>query len=281
MTKKIQYREPSSDEWKTLVAADVQAASENHTHIFNDINGVLPVDKGGTGQNTKENAPFVVKETTNITNDGKEALTTARIDANWKSTSQPIRIWTHSDYQDIDGDYGFIVSKNEPCLYNWKASPQTIWTGLTTKNVQWERISAVRQFTLTSPDAEIMSIYRNDKLKLIYLKIWFESSHLFKLTPGDGILSFSTNTNVIPIRDSSIPGYKNDITGYGNNFGYYIGAGQTIRYINDQAVNSDLNLYYCTHTNNNTIWIRPTSTQDNISVLKFQTMIPYDSVGIK
>ena len=82
MSKKIQYRENNSSDWQTITPADIKAASENHNHIVNDINGVLPVEKGGTGQNTKENAPFVVKETTNITNDGKEALTTARIDAN-------------------------------------------------------------------------------------------------------------------------------------------------------------------------------------------------------
>ena len=48
LTRKINNKALSSD--ITLSAADVGAAAASHTHALDALTGILPVNKGGTGQ---------------------------------------------------------------------------------------------------------------------------------------------------------------------------------------------------------------------------------------
>ena len=52
LTRKINKKALSSD--ITLSAADVGAAAASHTHALDALTGILPVNKGGTGQSSLE-----------------------------------------------------------------------------------------------------------------------------------------------------------------------------------------------------------------------------------
>lgn len=283
MSKKIQYKEPSSNEWQTFVAADIKAAPEEHEHNVNDINGILPVDKGGTGQQTIEAAPFVKKGNT---------VNTAFIDANWNN-NQPISIWTNSQNQTVTSNYGLCINTTNPFLYNATTSPQTIWTGLTTENVdKWVKTNIDTSIGKYLTE-KVRAFYTNDYLQLFYINIWDETTSGSNLQLAYGIeyenwvapsknpdrdapLYFKAQTN------SSLYKNSNFFSGYSTalntaiSFGYYLGTAQ----IRTTDGITDANIYLVCDNDNSGIHIITTTSFTNAKSIKFSGIFPYSLIGL-
>lgn len=313
MSKKIQYREKESSEWQTITPADVKAAPEKHNHAVNDINGVLPIDKGGTGQSTLEEAPFVKKG---------NSINTAYIDADWNK-HQPINIWTHSPNQTVTSNYGLCINTTNPFLFNENASPQTIWNGVTDKNIaqiasntisdkwintKWEKCSVLStQGVASYPSIQTFAIYFNNFLNLLYINMWLEGSAT-NFRQGWSIVRSTNDSNWFatiedytssyfkkePVQmtieqDSSSPLYRSaDSFTEGNytsmgllktnlRYSYYLGTASVRQ---NSGILIDANMFLVVTNINNKIGLVTSVNFPNITQVKFQAVIPYKLLGI-
>lgn len=284
MTKKIiQYRKDKTSGWQTIAPADIKAAPENHNHTVNDINGVLPVNKGGTGQQTVEAAPFVKKG---------NRINTAFIDANWNN-NQPMSIWTNSSNQTVTSNYGLCINTTNPFLFNANTSPQTIWTGLTTKNVdKWVKTN-INTIIGKYLSAKVRAFYTNDYLQLFYINIWDETTSGSNLQLAYGIDYGSwIAPSIKPNRDAPLyfkaqtnsPLYKNSnfFDGYSTapfsdiRFGYYLGTAQ----IKTTDGITDASVYLVCDGNNSGIHIITAISFTNAKSIKFSGIFPYSLIGL-
>lgn len=280
MSKRIQYRAKESSEWQTITPADVKAAPEKHNHNINDINGILPVDKGGTGQSTLEEAPFVKKE---------NGVNTAYIDADWNN-NQPMSIWTKSSNQTVTSNYGLCINTTNPFLFNADTSPQTIWTGLTTKNVdKWVKTKVDPSATYEY-DTMVRALCTNDFLQLFYINSWEEipsniitfrtiydiSNKSWLTDPNQtGSLYFKARGDSPLYRDSTFLSNLSPHSGK-INFGYYLGTAQIVT--TNGTINEDMYLV-CDNLNSG-IHIMTATPITNGKSIKFSSIFPYSLIGL-
>lgn len=285
MTKKIiQYRKDKTSDWQTITPADIKAAPENHNHTVNDINGVLPVNKGGTGQQTVEAAPFVKKG---------NGINTAFIDANWNKF-QPMNIWTNSSDQPVTSNYGLCISTMHPFLFNANTSPQTIWTGLTTKNVgKWVE-TKIWTGLGNYLSAKVRAFYTNDYLQLFYINIWDETTSgsnlqlAYEIAYESWVAPHHENDRGAPLyfkAQTNSPLYKNSdfFDGYSTalvrgaiRFGYYLGTAQ----IKTTDGITDANIYLVCDNTNTGIHIITTTSFTNAKSITFSGIFPYSLIGL-